>query len=97
MANPNPDTSGLRPGEFKRQKGPGQSVRLSAYLEAPQQARLAAHMAREKRDTPYKVSREHAHLLTIAQDLLAAARGESPENPDVLDLIRRAAAHLDSR
>lgn len=63
MANPNPNTSGLRPGEFKRQPGPGETLRLSAYLLPHDRARLEKHL---EGLTAYQRSREVARLLMQA-------------------------------
>lgn len=67
MANPNPDTSGLQPGQHIRQPGPGESVRLSAYLEPHELKRLEKHL---EGMTPYKASRERARLLMLGLDAL---------------------------
>ena len=63
MSNPNPNTTGLEPGQHKRTPGPGTSVRLSAYLEPHEQQRLNAHLTGM---TPYERSREIARLLMVA-------------------------------
>lgn len=63
MANPNPNTTGLEPGLHKRKPGPGESVRLSAYLTSGERQALEAHLSGK---TPYARSKEVSRLLMQA-------------------------------
>ena len=63
MPNPKPDTTGLQPGIHKRKPGPGESVRLSAYLTVSERQALEAHLSGK---TPYARSKEVSRLLMQA-------------------------------